>query len=197
MRRFLRVFLLAPLLSAAPLYMLADVHRHTAHASLAESPAGNLITDAAPTKPVELPPLPAGVEELKFSEFFQQPVGPRGLEYTEKLQRLNGHRVRVLGYMVEQSQPAPRCLLLAPIPVKLHEDEWGFCEDMPAAVVHVFVDPSASDAVPFTPGLMLLTGTLSVGNRVESDQRVSTVRLQLDPPAAGEHGLATAAAQKM
>jgi hypothetical protein len=182
MRRFLRVFVLAPLLSAAPLYVLADVHRHTSTASLVESPAGNL-TETVAAKPVELPPLPAGVEELKFSEFFQQPVGPRGLEYTEKLQRLNGHRVRVLGYMVEQSQPASRCLLLAPIPVKLHEDEWGFCEDMPAAVLHVFVDPSGPEVVPFTPGLMLLTGTLSVGNRVESDQRVSTVRLQLDPPA--------------
>jgi hypothetical protein len=184
MRRFFRFFVLAPLLSAAPLYVLAEVHRQTLSAAKSQTPAVTVEGEATPTKPVELPPLPAGVEELKFSEFFRQPVGPRGLEYTEKLQRLNGHRVRVLGYMVEQSQPTPHCLLLAPIPVKLHEDEWGFCEDMPAAVLHVFVDPSASDVVPFTPGLMLLTGTLSIGNRAESDQRVSTVRLQLDPPAA-------------
>ena len=30
-----------------------------------------------------LPPLPLGVSELKFSEFFRQPVGPRGLESTD------------------------------------------------------------------------------------------------------------------
>jgi hypothetical protein len=33
-----------------------------------------------------------------------------------------------------------------------------------------------------TPGLLLLTGTLSIGNRTEADGRISTVRLQLDPP---------------
>jgi len=192
MRRLLRVLVLAPLLSVAPLYVLADVHRHTSSASLSAATAGNPGAETASTKPVELPPLPAGVEELKFNEFFQQPVGPRGLEYTEKLRHLNGRRVRVLGYMAEQSRPAPRCLLLAPIPVKLHEDEWGFCEDLPATVLHVFVDPSGPETVPYTPGLLLLTGTLSVGNRVEPDQRVSTVRLQLDPPAVGEHVLRSA-----
>ena len=31
----------------------------------------------------ELPPLKQGVTELKFSEFFRQPVGPRGLEFTQ------------------------------------------------------------------------------------------------------------------
>lgn len=185
MRRFFRFCVLAPLLSVAPVCVLAEVHRHTLPLSGSPTEAERPAANAATAKPHELPPLSAGVEELKFSEFFAQPVGPRGLEYTEKLRRLNGHRVRILGYMVEQSQPAPRCLLLAPIPVKLHEDEWGFCEDLPAAVLHVFVAPGAPEVVPFTPGLLLLTGTLSVGNRVEPDQRVSTVRLQLDSPVAG------------
>ena len=35
------------------------------------------------------------------------------------------------------------------------------------------------------PGLMLLTGTLSVGHHEETDGRVSVVRLALDPPARG------------
>jgi hypothetical protein len=39
--------------------------------------------------------------------------------------------------------------------------------------------------VPYTPGLMLLTGTLSVGNRPEPDGRISLVRLELDPPSPG------------
>src|SRR6188768_3927175 len=38
---------------------------------------------------VQLPPLPEGVEELKFAEFFKMPVGPRGLELTERALALN------------------------------------------------------------------------------------------------------------
>lgn len=152
----------------------------TATGAVNDSPA------SAPTPAVfataKLPPLPKGVAELKFHELFRQPVGPRGLELTESLRQLDGRRVRILGYMVEQSRPAPHCLLLSPMPIKLHEDEWGFCEDLPANVIHVFVNPSAPELVPFTPGPLLLTGTLSVGNRIEPDQRVSTVRLQLDAP---------------
>jgi len=36
--------------------------------------------------------------------------------------------------------------------------------------------------VPYVPGLMLLTGTLSVGNMAEPDGRISVARLALDPP---------------
>jgi len=44
-----------------------------------------------------LPPLPSGVSELKFSEFFRQPIGPRGLEYTTKLRSLDGRRIQIPG----------------------------------------------------------------------------------------------------
>lgn len=132
--------------------------------------------------PAELPPLPAGVTELKFSEFFKQPVGSRGLEMTDKARSLDGKRVRILGYMVRQEKPVPHCFLLTPLPVTLNEEEYGFSEDMPATVLHVFTDSSTPATVPFTPGLLLLAGKLTVGNRPESDGRISSVRLQLDPP---------------
>ncbi|MEO6002145.1 MAG: hypothetical protein ABIZ04_03495 [Opitutus sp.] len=128
-----------------------------------------------------LPALPDGVAELKFNELYRLPVQERGLEYSDTVRRLDGRRVRILGYMVNQSQPAPQCLLLCSTPVTLHEDEWGFCEDLPATVIHVFADPGAPATLPFTPGPLLLTGTLSIGTRVEPDQRVSSIRLQLDP----------------
>lgn len=128
-----------------------------------------------------IPPAPDGVTDLKFGELFK-PVGPRGLEHSDKLRSLNGKRVRLLGYMVKQSRPMPWTFLLSPVPVTLHETEYGFAEDMPSTVVHVFTPRNATPIVPFTPGLMLLTGTLSVGNKEEPDGRVSTVRLTLDPP---------------
>jgi len=104
-------------------------------ASIAVRPAA---IDAAAAKssnalmPAELPPLPAGVTDIKFNEFFRQPIGSRGLEFTGKLRGLDGKRVRVPGYMVRQSQPLERCFLLTPVPVELNEDEYGCEQCQPA-----------------------------------------------------------------
>lgn len=137
-----------------------------------------------------LPALPDGVAELKFADFYRMPVGPRGLEYTERLLSLRGKKVRVLGYMVRQSLPSPRTLLLSPRPMTLHEDEYGFCDDLPPQLLHVLTPETESPDVPFTPGVLLLTGRLDLGPRQEPDGRVSHVRLFLDPPAskAGTRG---------
>ena len=43
--------------------------------------------------------------------------------------------------------------------------------------------------VPYTPGLMLLTGLLSVGTQEEADGRISSVRLILDPPTTEQQHL--------
>jgi hypothetical protein len=155
-----------------------------AHGEISSAPSSSAVAPAEAVPAFELPPLPSGVTELKFRDLFRQPVGPRGLELSDQVRGLDGQRVRILGYMVEESQPAARRLMLCSMPIKLHEDEWGFCEDLPAAVLYIFVDPSAPETVPFTPGPLLLTGTLSVGTRLETDQRVSVVRLQLDAPLA-------------
>jgi hypothetical protein len=66
--------------------------------------------------------------------------------------------------------------------VTLHEEEYGLAEDMPATIVHVTTQTNAIPITPHTPGLLLLTGTLGLGNREEADGRISTVRLALDPP---------------
>ncbi|HMP82388.1 MAG TPA: hypothetical protein PKA41_06730 [Verrucomicrobiota bacterium] len=139
------------------------------------------------------PPLPEGVTELRFGEFFVNPVGPHGLEFTDKLRSLDGKRVRLAGYMVRQSVTVDRCFLLSPVPVILHEHEYGFADELPASTVHVFTAPESPAEVPFTPGVLLLTGTLSVGNRAEADGRVSLVRLQLDPPTAEQQKAVQAA----
>ena len=130
-----------------------------------------------------LPPLPKGVTELKFNEFFVTPVGPRGLELTGKLRQLDGQRVRILGYMVRQEEAPAGSFLLAPIPAQIHEHDNGLADDLPPSTLHVFSLSHREQAVPYTPQLLLLTGTLSVGNRTELDGRISTARLTLDPVA--------------
>jgi hypothetical protein len=137
----------------------------------------------------KIPPLPAGVTELKFSEFFVSPVGPRGLELTDRLLSLKGKRVRMLGYMVRNERGLPGQFLFAAIPVQLHDHDSS--DDLPPALVHVSVPTVSDKPLPFAPGLMLLTGTLDVGPREEADGRNSFVRLELDsPPAESGHRLA-------
>lgn len=131
-----------------------------------------------------LPQLPADTTELKFSEFFVTPVGPRGLALTEKLAKLNGQRVRMLGYMVGQESGLPGKFLFTAIPIALHDHDSS--DDLPPAVVHVSVPTCRDKQVPHFSGLMLLTGTLSVGHHEEADGRISVVRLALDPPARNE-----------
>jgi hypothetical protein len=127
-----------------------------------------------------LPPPPAGVTDLALGELFG-PIGGRGLDYSAKARALDGRSVRIVGYMVRQDQPVPGTILLAPFPFRLHEAEYGHAEDLPASLVHVLVPDRADGAVPHTPGLLLLTGDLSIGPREEPDGRISTVRLRLHP----------------
>ena len=147
---------------------------------------------AASISPVEeikpiaeaVPSLPVGVTELKFSEFFVSPIGERGLALTDKLRSLDGKRVRVLGYMARQEQPVPGMFLFSALPVRLNEEHYGLADDLPAATLFVSMPRNRDQVVPHTPGLMRLTGTLSVGNHEEADGRISTVRLALEMPEA-------------
>jgi hypothetical protein len=134
-----------------------------------------------------IPPPAAGIADLKFAEIYE-PIGGGGLRYSRKSLALDGRKVRILGYMVERDAPVPGLLLLAPVPVRLHEREAGEADDLPAATLFVIVPDRAAEILPHTPGPLLLTGTLQLGNREESDGRISSVRLILDPePTTGSN----------
>jgi hypothetical protein len=90
--------------------------------------------------------------------------------------------VRILGYMVQQEEAPAGRLLLAPFPAQIHEHDNGLADDLPASTLYVSLPTLRKDQVPHVPGLMLLTGILSVGNQAEPDGRISVARLALDPP---------------
>jgi hypothetical protein len=152
---------------------------HAAHAPARLEDARHVLRSAREA----LPPPPSGVTDLDFGELFG-PIGARGLEYSPKARALDGKRVRMLGYMVSQDAPVAGMLLLAPFPFQLHETEYGLAEDLPATLVHVRVPDRADAVVPHTPGLLLLTGELSLEPREEPDGRISNVRLRLEPRAS-------------
>jgi hypothetical protein len=129
-----------------------------------------------------LGPPPAGVAELKFRDVFKLPVGPKGLEPTDKLLALDGKRVRIVGFMVHQS-PAPKgSFLLSPLPVALGDEDEGLADDLPPATLQVDLDAKSRDlAVPMLPGLLQFTGTLHVGMRADpATGRATPAQLTLE-----------------
>jgi hypothetical protein len=184
---------IVPIVSLCSVLTLAAAHEEPV------APAGKPAAAPAPARGLPagpqsaddvtgLPPLPEGVAALRFREFFRPP-GRKGLEYADRLRALEGQRVRILGFMVRQDEPRAGLFLLAPRPVTLHESEYGPCDDLPPAVLHVHM-PERDRAAPVahTPGLLLLTGRLRLGNRLEADGRLSSVRLELEAPPAKAAG---------
>jgi len=150
------------------------------------SAAGAKKSPAPSTAPRAADPAPAvaPATDIKFRDFFRTPVGPRGLELTEQIRALDGQQVRIVGYMVKDDEPTPGMFILSPLPVELGEEDERYADDLPPAALFVHLADHASATVPFHPGLIRLTGTLSVGSREEADGRVSTFQLQLDAPTS-------------
>lgn len=120
------------------------------------------------------------VIELRFGSFFRQPVGSRGLEIGDRLRAADGHRVRLVGYMVAQEQGLPGRFLLTPRPIRLSEHADGDADDLPPATVTVLLGPAQQgQVVTHQPGLIELTGRLALGRDEDASGRVSWVRLQL------------------
>ena len=123
-------------------------------------------------------------EILAFKSFYKQPMGSKGLEMTDALRSAHDKQRTIVGYMVQQERPHLGRFLLSPRPVQMSEHADGEADDLPAALVTVYLDASQSDwAVPYTKGLISLTGTIEVGRLEETDGRVSWVRMRITPEA--------------
>ena len=129
-------------------------------------------------------PMPVAARELRFKDFYQSPVGPKGAELTATLKQADAQPVRITGYMVQNERPSLGRFMLTPRPVRMSEHADGDADDLPLAWVMVYLDPSQKEfAIPHVRGLIELTGELHVGRFEESDGRVSWVRLQLSAEA--------------
>ena len=122
---------------------------------------------------------PAGVADLKFADMFKLPVGPKGLEPTARLRALDGKRVRMIGYVVQQEPPLAGAFTLSPLPVVAGDEDESLADDIPASAMLVRL-PHAKDArVPALPGLIQVSGVLHVGAS-EAGGRVAGAHIDLD-----------------
>jgi hypothetical protein len=118
--------------------------------------------------------------DLKFNEFYKLPVGPKGLELTPKILNLAGKKIRIMGYMAKADPALPDMFILSPVPVEMGDEDEKLVDDFPPNALFVHMSESQL-AVPYTEGLMTLSGVLHVGNFSEPDGHVSTFQLELDP----------------
>src|SRR5437660_1706480 len=81
-----------------------------------------------------------------------------------QLLALDGHAVRMVGYMGRREVPTPGIFVLVPMPVTLGDEDEGLSDDLPAAAifVHLKGELSGSIEVPHTPGLVQVRGTLRI-----------------------------------
>lgn len=148
-----------------------------AHAEMANvvlPPAKLQVSD----KPVAARP---GVTDLKFGELFKMPVGPMGLQASDKLSALVGKQVRMVGYVANAEEATPGMLVLTPLPVTLGDEDERLVDDLPPTAVFVHLSPKyANKAVPNLAGLIRLEGRLELGAQDEADGHTSTTRLVLN-----------------
>ena len=136
------------------------------------------------------------IVNLGFDEFFKMPVGAYGLEMTDKLKSLDGKKVRLCGFMVKEDRcrgghahnPADADkevvkgrFMLSPAPVMVSYACFGTSDDLFPQTVFVRIPELSNKPVPYLSTPLEVSGTLSVGPSQEPDDRISQVRLILDP----------------
>ena len=104
-----------------------------------------------------------GIEDIRFGDLFRLPVGPKGLEPTDRLRALDGRRVRIVAYMVRRATPDAGGFLIAPFQVDIEDDDESLADDLPPTALFVRLEHAGNTTLPWLPGLMQFTGTLRVG----------------------------------
>jgi len=121
----------------------------------------------------------AKITDLSFSEFFE--YGPRELKPSATLLSLNGHRVRMVGFMAQMEMPPEGAFYLTPHPVSCDEEGAG-TSDLPVSSVRVVVRSAKGKTISFIPSPVEVTGVLELGYQADDEGRVSAIRLILDNP---------------
>ena len=133
---------------------------------------------------------------LTFQDLLKMPVGAQGLEISPFAWRMQGQKIRLIGYMVQSELHGVGEFYFAAMP--LHISEWadGPANDLPASTVLVKLDPHQKHwLVEHKSGAFALEGTWSVGRQEDAKGTVSWFQLQLPVDAVLEQPNAVATQQ--
>jgi len=131
---FLRAFPLARLSLPMLLTLLALMPARAAAENGPQSVTPRPIASTSTATPAEV---------LSFQEFFQTPIGPRGLALSDKTRSLQDQLVTLTGYRVKTDVPTVGWFLLAPLLNQVSPEEDGDANDLPANTVLVTLAPSS------------------------------------------------------
>jgi hypothetical protein len=106
----------------------------------------------------------------------------RGQRFLPRTLALNGHLVRITGYVAAMEQPLEGTFYLCPVPLFLDEGGAG-TGDLPPDAVRVSVAGRDRWTLPSVPRPVDVVGRLDLGYREEPDGQVSWVRLRVELPA--------------
>ncbi len=124
------------------------------------------------------------VTPLELQAFFKMPIGPKGLEVSDKVLKASGQKVRLSGYMVKNELPMPGIFMLTPRPVQMSEHADGDANDLPASVCLVYLDDHQKNwIVPHVPGLLTIEGQFTFKRIEAEDGSVAWFHLHLAPDA--------------
>lgn len=170
--------LLASLVALATIGGTANLHAHgtsTNYVMGADKVPASLAVRAKLAEP------PKGTQELKFQDMFQMPVGPKGIEASERLSKLDGQRVRMVGFMVRSSEPRLSGFILAPMPVEISDEDEAEADDIPFNAVLVRLPASFAETIPNLAGLLQISGVLRVASTQDGDSsRIFALSIDLD-----------------
>lgn len=97
-----------------------------------------------------------------------------------KLEALNNHQVKLIGFMAQMEDEREGSFYLVPRPV-FCDEEGGGTADLPPEAVLVIVPFRSHQKISFVPGLLEVTGVLELSAK-EVDGQVSRIRLIMDQP---------------
>lgn len=124
---------------------------------------------------------------IEFQSFFKMPMGPKGLEVTDKVSQSSGKLVRLKGFMVNSELPTRGSFILAPRPIQLSEHADGDANDLPASVCWIYLDHSQKNwVVPHIPGPITVEGIFTFKRMEAPDGSIAWFHLQLAPNAVSE-----------
>ena len=119
------------------------------------------------------------ITNLAFADFFDIDQGK--LIPSEKLLKLKGKRVRLIGFMAKLENPPPGAFYLCEHPI-FGDEEGGGTADLPPESVLVLMSSYDNQTVPFLAGALEITGTLEYGRKESPNKQVSFIRVIVDKP---------------